>query len=31
MAVNLHDPQTAAMTISTEERSFFVTLGERIC
>jgi transcriptional regulator with XRE-family HTH domain len=30
MAVNLHDPQTATMTISTEERSFFVTLGERI-
>lgn len=30
MAVHLHDPQTATMTISTEERSFFVTLGERI-
>ena len=30
MAVNLHDPQTATMAISSEERSFFVTLGERI-
>ena len=30
MAVTLHDPQTATMTISTEERAFFVALGERI-
>jgi transcriptional regulator with XRE-family HTH domain len=29
MAVLLHDP-TAAMTISAEERAFFVSLGERI-
>ncbi len=29
MAVALHDP-TAPMTISTEERAFFVALGERI-
>lgn len=30
MAVHLHDPPTATMTISTEERTFFVSLGERI-
>ncbi len=30
MAVILHRCSTAAMTISTEERDFFVTLGERI-
>ena len=29
MAVHLHEP-TAAMTISTEDREFFTTLGERI-
>ena len=30
MAVILHKRSTAAMTISTEERDFFVALGERI-
>ena len=30
MAVHLFEPPTATMTISTEERSFFVSLGERI-
>ncbi len=30
MAVLLHNLSTAAMTISTEERDFFVALGERI-
>lgn len=30
MAVHLHEAFTATMTISTEERTFFVTLGERI-
>jgi transcriptional regulator with XRE-family HTH domain len=30
MAVILHKLPTAAMTISTEERDFFVALGERI-
>jgi transcriptional regulator with XRE-family HTH domain len=30
MAVILHRCSTAVMTISTEERNFFVTLGERI-
>jgi transcriptional regulator with XRE-family HTH domain len=30
MAVDLHAPVAAHMTISTEERSFFETLGERI-
>lgn len=30
MAVILHKLSTAAMTISTEERDFFVALGERI-
>jgi transcriptional regulator with XRE-family HTH domain len=30
MAVHLHPLQTAAMTISTEEREFFIQLGERI-
>ncbi|MDO8893070.1 MAG: helix-turn-helix transcriptional regulator [Sulfurimicrobium sp.] len=30
MAVILHKHSTVAMTISTEERDFFVALGERI-
>ena len=30
MAVPLNDLSTAAMTISTEERDFFIELGERI-
>jgi transcriptional regulator with XRE-family HTH domain len=30
MAVQLHTPLAAHMAISTEERSFFETLGERI-
>lgn len=30
MAVLLHEFQTAAMTISTEERDFFIELGARI-
>ncbi len=30
MAVLMHSPPTAAMTISTEERDFFIELGERI-
>lgn len=30
MAVSLHQYPTAAMAISTEERDFFITLGERI-
>jgi transcriptional regulator with XRE-family HTH domain len=30
MAIDLHFPPAAPMAISTEERSFFETLGERI-
>jgi transcriptional regulator with XRE-family HTH domain len=30
MAVLMHDIHAAAMTISDEERAFFITLGERI-
>ena len=30
MAIDLHPPAAAPMAISTEERSFFETLGERI-
>ena len=30
MAVHLLDPPTTAMAISTEERAFFVSMGERI-
>jgi transcriptional regulator with XRE-family HTH domain len=30
MAIHLHGPFAATMAISTEDREFFVTLGERI-
>jgi transcriptional regulator with XRE-family HTH domain len=30
MAVPLREPSTASMTISTEERDFFIEMGERI-
>ncbi len=31
MSAFLYDPPPAAMAISSDERQFFVTLGERIC
>jgi transcriptional regulator with XRE-family HTH domain len=30
MAVHLHEPTTATMTISNEDREFFIEMGERI-